>query len=1114
MRKIAKLNHAFLYCCLVALFCMPPKLFLTAQSAPPVGKAITLIVKNSSLADILRQVSKKSELMIYFQDADLAEFNNVSINVKNKAVESILHELLDGRGLTWVEISKSTIAIKKKEGQGNKERIFSPLDSTISVTGKVVKENGEPIPGATVLVKGSNAGATTNSDGSFKINDVRTNASLIITSVAFYTQEISVKGKNIIGTIILKEYIGVLDETVVVAYGTTTQRFSAGNVAVIKGEDIQRQPVSNPLLALAGRVPGVFISQSSGVSGGGVKIMIQGQNSILNGNEPFYVIDGVPYTPQLLPSLSPDLLGYSGVNNSQAGNPLNYINPYDIESISILKDADATAIYGSRAANGAILINTKKGKSGKMKLDLNIQQGYGHVTRKLELLNTKEYLDIRKEAITNDGLTVRPTYYDVNGVWDTTRYTDWQKVLLGSHSKYSNVRGALSGGNTSTQYLVSATYNRETAVYPGDFSDNKGSLHLNLNSKSNNELFHFQLAVNYLIDVNKLPGIDFTNLSIRLAPNAPSLYNPDGTLNWMPNSSGTSTWTNPLSNLLNEYSNRTKNLVGSSLLSYQILPGLELRSSFGYNNLSGNEIYTLPLTSQRPENRPNSTRAALYRNNSISSWIIEPQISYKRSISKSNISVLLGTTIQQNNNDALQLEGYGFNSDLVLKDAKAATTIAVSSTFTSLYKYDALFGRLNYTYDNKYVFNINARRDGTSRFGPESRFHNFASVSAAWIFSQEDFIKSNINFLSFGKLRASYGTTGNDQIGEYKYVSLYSPYGSGIAYQGIPSIAPVGLTNPYLQWEETKKLQLGVDFGILKDRILVNATYSRNRSSNQLLSYDLPIITGFSSIMSNFPAKVENESWELSANAIVSSNKKVNWTSSFNLTIPKNRLLEFPNLSSTPYNFALEIGQPLGIRKLFKSAGVDFNTGIYQFLDTHGTVTQNPNPLTDKTVIKSTLPTLFGGFKNTISVLGFELDVLFQFVKQEAPGYALGNIPGSRNNNQPKEILSRWKETGDNSPIQKVSTGITEDIANGYSNALDSDLSYSDASYIRLKNVSLTYQFPLSLIKSLHLRDLKIWAQGQNLLTITNYNGLDPENASIHNLPPLRILTIGVQVGF
>jgi TonB-linked SusC/RagA family outer membrane protein len=731
------------------------------------------------------------------------------------------------------------------------------------------------------------------------------------------------------------------------------------------------------------------------------------------------------------------------------------------------------------------------------------------------LMNTQEYLLMRHEALNNDGITTpAATDYDVNGLWDTTRYTDWQKTLIGGTAHYTNLTVTISGGNSTTQYLLGSTYHRETTVFPGNFADQKGSVHFNLNNTSSDQKFRLQFSASYMVDNNELPNIDLTNLAMTLAPDAPPAYKADGSLNWVPDSSGNSSfYSNPLAQLYNTYSNKTNNLISNAIASYQIMPGLNIKSSFGYTNLQSNEITTYPLIAIQPELQANSPRVAGYSDNNINSWIIEPQIDYKKALGKGDIEGLIASTIEQSNSKGQQLGGTGYNSDLVLDDIGSAANVFVLSTYVATYKYNALFGHLNYKWDDKYLLSLNARRDGSSRFGSANQFHDFGSVGIGWIFSKEPFVQNALPFVSFGKFKASYGTTGNDQIGDYKFLSLYVPNNVGFPYQGATGLAVNGISNPYLQWEETKKEQFGFDVGLLRDRILFSAIYSHNRSSNELLSYGLPIITGVPSITENFPATVQNTSWELTLNTTNIKGKNFSWSSRINLTVPRNKLVAFPNLATSSYAGTYFVGQPITLLEAYHYLGVDPQTGQYEVADSHGTPTTTPNYTTDRTVMINTSPKLYAGFNNSFRFKGIELNIFFQFVNQKGPNFNYGTaVPGYFNTNQPVSVLNRWQKPGDIKPIQLYnSTGSLSSVFGNVSGAA-SDAGYSNASFARLKNLSLSWQLPEKWTKKAHLQYCRLYLQGQNLLTFTKYSGLDPETLSSSTLPPLRVMTAGIQI--
>jgi TonB-linked SusC/RagA family outer membrane protein len=1071
-------------------------------SAGGYAQKLTISKQDVSLEVVFKEIKKQTGYNFLYNYDWLQNTKKVTVEVKEASINQVLDICFKDQPLSY-EIIDKTITLKQKTI--SREITVKPFN----VQGRVVNETEEPIVGVTITVKGSNQATSTDASGEFYLLLPDKNAVLIFSGANVESFTYNVEGKSNLW-VKLTTKINKLDEVQVIAYGTTTQRLSTGNVSTIKATDIEKQPVNNPLLALEGRVPGLNIIQATGLPGSGIVMEIQGLNSISNGNDPFYVVDGVPYPSQLLPNLG-NVLGNSGrssIQVSHKGNSFAYINPSDIESITVLKDADATAVYGSRAANGAILITTKKGKLGRVNVDVDLQNGFGKVARKLDLLNTKQYLEMRREAFKNDGVVPNINNAQDLLLWDTTRYTDWQKTLLGGTAQYNNFNVSTSGGTKGIQYFIGGTYHKETSVFPGNFSDKKGALHFNINSVSENQKFKVQLSGNYLSDNNQLPQTDLTNIALNLAPNSPTLYNSDGSLNWGPNAVGNSTWMNPLSYLYQKYANKANNLVSNALLSYNVLRGLEIKTSLGYSNLQTNEIATTPLASIAPENRPYNSSFSFFNFNRINTWLVEPQLTYKRIFGQSKFEALLGTTFQQTNNDGNQLVGIGYNNDLNLQSIYSASSVRVNFTTASLYKYNAFFGRLNYDWKDKYLINVTVRRDGSSRFGLANQFHNFEAAGIGWIFSNEPWLRKTLPIFSFGKVKASYGITGNDQIGDYTSLNLYTPIVVDVPYQGAASLLPIGLENPYLQWEVTKKLEFGLDLGIIKDRILVNFNYYQNRSSNELLPYSLPILTGFNSITKNFPALIQNSGIEISVNTINFKNKHFTWNSSFNLTIPRNKLISFPNLALSSYANTLVVGQSIKIIKAFHSLGVDPSTGAYIFESKSNP--SNPNPLLDKTVNIIPDRKFYGGIENAIDYKGFELDILFQFVKQLGPNYTFGHLPGRNGLNQPVSVLTRWRNPGDQKDIQRFSEN--NSLITKSNNISQSDRGYSDASFIRLRNLSLSWQLPAKWQNSLHLHNCKVILLGQNILTLTHYNRIDPENESISSIPPLKTWTGGIHL--
>jgi TonB-linked SusC/RagA family outer membrane protein len=1097
------------------------------------GQKITLSAKNASIEKVFREIRKQTGIHFLYSDLVLEKAKLVTIQVKDAVLKEVLDHCFKEQPFEY-EIKERTIVVRMKSSvniSGINEDM-STDKKFIDVKGRVVNENNDPVEGVTVTIKGTSIGTTTNQNGEFFLKTVDGNATLVFSHVNIETFELKVKGKQFLD-VALRTRIAEMTEVIInKGYYTEQKKLATGNVSTVKAKDIAQQPVQNPLLALVGRVPGVTIEQQTGFANSGVVVRIQGRNSINSGLNPLYVVDGVPFLSQTLPTigLTRFYLGTSeGDANSGGGNPLSFLNPNDIESIDILKDADATAIYGSRGANGVILITTKKGRAGQTKVNANIRTGWARVNNKVDLLNTEQYLEIRKEAFMNDGLpipnqttTPNNSNYDLT-YWPQDRYTDWQEVLIGGTGRYTDAQIGFSGGNANTQFLISTGYHKETSVFPGDFADKKGSFQFNINHSSNNQKFKVQTSGVYVVDDNQLPANDLTLLAVSIAPNAPALYNDDGSLNWEPVilPTGTvSTWLNPVADyLLGRYNNRVNNFIGGSLFSYQLLPKLSLSTRLGFTNLQTDEVGIIPLTAIRPEQRTIVNRSATYGNGRSTSWIIEPQLSYKAVIGKGNLEALAGSSFQQTENKNRAVNGSGYTSDLALKNLAAAATVSPGATLYNLYKYNAVFGRLNYNFKDRYIVNFTARRDGSSRFGSENLFNNFWGAAGSWIFSNEKWFSQNLGFVNFGKLRISYGTTGNDQISDYGFMNLYDPVaGVGVAYQGIPSMSPRGHSNPYLQWEETRKLQFGLDLGLVKDKIIINLNYYLNRSSNLLVQTKLSYITGFDRVRENFDGVVENRGWEFSLNSFNIRKPNFTWTTSFNLTIPERNgyLVSFPNLFNTIYADIYTVGRSLYDEKRYQFLGVNPATGLYVFSDNKGNPTSGP---VDKDLISfsNTTQRLFGGLQNNITFKGFEVDFTLQFVKRDAPifaGSSPGQFRGTTNyGNQPTLVLSRWQNAGQETNVQRVSANSAA-ANNAFFNYLLSDGSITDASFLRLTNLSFSWQLPKQWMKDVHLQNVRLFVQGQNLFSITKYKGLDPGTGSSYTLPPLQVITVGGQITF
>ena len=1080
---------------------------------------ISISIHSASLEKAFAEIEKRSGYTVFYNVDVLKAAGLVTLDIKDASIEDVMRQCLKGLPLAFT-VQEKTIFVKKDTRKAAVDLAGgpgSPIPSTLS--GIVRTETGVPLMGATVYLLRLKKTLITDKDGVFTLKNVPDGEYEVVVSYIGYENyqtKVIVTNHEAWLSADLKQSMNRLDETVVKGYYNTTNRLNTGDVTTVTGEDIQKQPVSDPILALDGRVPGLYIQQTSGAPGAYSIVRIMGQNSIANGNDPLYIIDGVPFSSASMtsPDIGGGMLGYpmpNGQNTYGQGlSPFNSLNPSDIESIEVLKDADATAIYGSRGANGVILITTRKGKAGNTRLDANVYSGAGKVSHMMPFMNTQQYLSMRHEAFQNDVATPQAGYdFDLLN-WDTTRNTNWQKVLIGNNAPFTNAQISLSGGSANTQFVAGGGYSRQGTVFPGPYSDQKASGYLNVTHSSIDNRFHLQAMVNYINDYNKLPNFDLTS-QITLAPDAPPLYNADGSLNWA-YINGASSFANPLAATALTASTKSDNFISNLNLSYQIAKGLQVKGNFGYNDVHAVQSILQPgaYFPAPYDNLPNNRRSS-FANTQSNSWIVEPQLGYEKRIGKGQLSSLVGTTFQENTRNSISESSIGYSSDLLIGNPAAAAIVGIAGSESTLYHYDALFGRISYNWEEKYLLNLTGRRDGSSRFGPGKQFGDFGAVGGAWVFSKEPFMQNSLSFLSFGKLRGSYGITGNDQIGDYQFLSTYTS--TGQTYQGLTGLQPTSLTNPNFAWEQVKKLEGELDLGFLKDRIYLSAIYFRNRSSNQLVGYILPLITGFSSVEANLPATVQNSGEEFVVNTTNVRTKNFSWTSSINLTIPENKLLAFPNIQNSNYQDVYAIGKSLFIRYIYHSTGVDPQSGLYSF-GTKNPQDWNPTPIQDYIVSRPVTQSLYGGFQNSFSFKGFQLSVLVQFVKQTGISY-FGSpgiqMPGLVNSNQPTWVLSHWQSPGDITAFGKYTTQY-DSVAQAFSNFARSDGVIVNASFVRLKNLALSYELPAKLVKSAHLQMVKFYIQAQNLFTITNYKGLDPETQSGLSLPTLKMFTGGIRV--
>jgi len=1086
-------------------FCLAALLPCSAR-AQVGSKAITFEASGESLTSAINRLSKASGINIGYP-GDVKQYRKITLSKASRTVLETLKALLKETELDCKPVGEMLVVFRKPQTP------VAPSKKLINVNGKVVDEAGQPLPAISILLQGTDRATTTNSSGSFELYQVPEDAPIIAQGIGFPAQAFNATTVMVLR---LSRSVSDLDEVQVIAYGTTTKRFNTGSVTTIKAEDIGRQPVSNPLAALQGHVPGLIITQTSGVPGSGFNVQIRGQSSLdpsISQNNPLFVIDGVPFeTGNLTTNQLTSAANNPTSQNTGGLSALNSINPQDIESVEVLKDADATSIYGSRGANGVILITTKKGSKGKTDIIVNGNTGFSRIGRSMNMLTTSQYVQMRREALNNDGLT--PSADASNAgyapdimILETNVTTDFKDLLLGGTARYNNIQVAMTGGNSFTQFRLGANYHRETTVYPGDFSDKIGSANFNLNHRSANGKLTVQFSGIYSSDRNSLPRVDMARY-INLIPNL-KLYTESGDLKWDDlgvTYRSLNNQTNPLAFLYQNYKSTNDNLIGNLNLAYQIIDGLKIKANLGYNTFNTQEKSTVPTKAIDPNTSTLPSASFAYSNNR--SWIIEPQLEYNMKNEYGSWDILLGTTFQDKSSTNNLTNGTNYNSDLLLNSISAAGNVTAINNQLQ-YRYSAAFGRLSYNLKNKYLLNLTGRRDGSSRFGPGRQWANFGAVGAGWIFSSESFAKTKLSFLSFGKLRASYGSTGNDQIGDYQYLNLWS--NTSVAYTGIPGLMPTALYNPDYGWEVNKKFEAALELGFLNDRILFNGSYYDNRSSNQLIRYLLPTQTGSSSIIKNFPGLVANSGIELTINSKNISKQKFSWTSAFNISFPKNKLLSFPDLARSSYSTKYEIGKSLTLVRAFEYLGVDTQTGLYSFKDVNGDGVIYDG---DYLYFSNLDPKYYGGLQNNIKVGAFDCSFFFQFTKQEGQNYLaqLGSTTPGRITNQPDLVLDRWVMPGDQTAIQKF-TSLFDGPASTTQSAMSlSTGRYTDASYIKLRNLNLGCEIPAKTISRTGLSSCRLYISVQNIFTITNYKGADPEVQDFYRMPPLRTFVGGVQI--
>ncbi|MEI6137944.1 MAG: SusC/RagA family TonB-linked outer membrane protein [Mariniphaga sp.] len=1054
------------------------------------NQKINLSMENASFKEIIERLEKESGYYVVVKYNQNLLDKKVDANFKGATVTQILDDLLKDSGLGYKIIDKY-IAINSLS------EIKSAVQQQKVLKGKVTDSSGASLPGVSVVVKGTTSGVITDGNGAYSISNIPDNATLQFSFVGMKAQEIVVGGKTTLNVTLAEDAIGI-EEVVAIGYGTVKKSDLTGAVASVKTSELQQTPMTSIDQGLVGRASGVQVTQTSGMPGAVASIRVRGSSSIQGGNEPLYVIDGFPV-------YNGGGFGNTGGKVQMSG--LSTVNPSDIESIEILKDAAATAIYGARAANGVVLITTKTGKKGRDIVSFEANYGVQNVSKKIDVMGAQEYAALVNEAYTNDKLTAPYDAAALAKIALLGNGTNWQNELYRG-GKTQNYQLTFSGGDEKTSYAISGNYfDQQGIVLKSNFK--RYSTRLNFDRKIN-DVFkigtHFSIShtINNAVPTDAGGQDGVITGALKMNPILPIYSNVLTGEYTQVNTPGTLE-PNPIATAKEQiFNNATTRLLGDINGEFKIIEGLTAKVTMGADIFYDKANQYTPNTIYQSNGKATATVSV---NRSIN-WLNENTLNWVKTFNDiHSFNVLAGFTMQQNNTEYVMGSASDFVNNIMTYNNMGAGALYNQPGSSGIqWNLMSYLARVNYTFKNRYLFSANSRVDGSSRFGTNNKYGFFPSGSFGWRVTEEDFMKSLKATISNLKLRGSYGFTGNTEIGVYESLATLGNASWMIGNQLVSGFYPNKIPNPDLKWERTGQLDVGLDLGIFDNRLRFTADYYRKKTTDLLYNVSIPAVSGYSTMLKNI-GSVENKGVELS---LESDNFTGNfkWTTAFNISFNKNKVLELGGESykempegdghlKTGSIRRLVVGQPIGVFYGYVFDGIfqdatetaaqtsstsPIGIGLRRYKDLNGD--KKIDAVNDRRILGDANPDFFGGLTNTLSYKGLELNVFVQYnYGNELFNYnAIELEMPTGGQNVYADLVNRWTPTNPSTVYPKANTNRA---------VLVSDHWVEDGSYIKLKTLSLSYNFPN--LKNKHIQGVKLYVTGQNLLTLTNYRGYDPE---------------------